>query len=50
MEAKAGGALKLEASGNLTAKGAMATLEGSGMATVKAGGILSVKGSLVKIN
>lgn len=50
LDAKAGGAMALEASGNLTAKGAMATFEGSGMATVKAGGILTVKGSLVKIN
>ncbi len=50
VEAKAGGSMKLEAGGNLKAKGAMATFEGSGMATVKAGGILTVKGSLVKIN
>ncbi len=50
VEATAGGSMKLAASGNMDVKGAMATFEGSGMATVKSSGILTVQGSLVKIN
>ncbi len=50
VEATAGGSMKLEASGSLDAKGSIATFEGSGSATVKSSGILTVQGSLVKIN
>jgi type VI secretion system secreted protein VgrG len=50
LEAKAGGSMKLESTGKMDVKGAMTTLEGSGMATVKSSGILTVQGSLVKIN
>lgn len=39
-----------KASVNMTNEGAMATTKASGMHTVEAGGILTVKGSLVKIN
>ena len=39
-----------KASVNLTNEGAMVTNKASGMHTVEAGGILTVKGSLVKIN
>jgi type VI secretion system VgrG family protein len=49
-EAKGGTGAKLEGSAQVEVKGGMATFEGSGMGTVKAGGILTVQGSLVKIN
>ncbi|WP_111765076.1 VgrG-related protein [Nakamurella deserti] len=47
-----GGAGGVEATtgGRLSLKGATATLEGSAQTTVKAGGVLTVQGSLVKIN
>ena len=49
MEMK-GAQMKLEGSVQLEAKGAIAKFEGSGMVEIKAGGILTIQGSLVKIN
>jgi phage protein D len=44
------GAVEATTGGPLTLKGATATLEGGAQTTVKAGGVLTVQGSLVKIN
>jgi phage protein D len=44
------GAVSLTAGTALALKGTTATLEGSAQAAVKAGGVLTVQGSLVKIN
>ena len=45
-----GGAVEVTAGGQLSLKGATATLQGSATTDVKAGGVLTVQGSLVKIN
>ncbi len=50
IDAKAPASIKLDSGGKMDVKGAMTTVEGSGMATVKSSGIVSVQGSLVKIN
>ena len=44
------GAVDLGTSGPLTLKGTTASLEGQGQAQVKASGVLTIQGSLVKIN
>ena len=44
------GAVSLTAGTELALKGTSAKLEGSAQAEVKAGGVLTVQGSLVKIN
>jgi phage protein D len=45
-----GGAVEVTAGGQLSLKGATATLQGGATTDVKAGGVLTVQGSLVKIN
>jgi uncharacterized protein involved in type VI secretion and phage assembly len=42
--------IKIESSAQLNIKGNMVTVEGGGTAEIKSGGILTVKGSMVKIN